>query len=72
MLCAYAVDDNIVVNTNTYHALRAALRAMLFPSSYKHPSTRHPQRRCRCERLAQGKADKANARPATTGNIPTT
>jgi hypothetical protein len=32
MLCAYAVDDISVANTNTYHALRAALRAMLFPS----------------------------------------
>jgi hypothetical protein len=26
------VDDINVANTNTYHALRAALRAMLFPS----------------------------------------
>src|SRR5688500_16564445 len=63
MLCAYAVDDNIIVNTNTYHAPRAALRAMLFPSSCKNKPLRLAIRHTtRGELLAQGETGKPRRR----------
>src|SRR5688572_17540449 len=65
MLCAYAVDDISVANTNTYHALRAALRAMLFPSQLQIQALRlaNPNT-TRCDWLAQDEPTKRTLRPA--------